>query len=158
MHKKPLILKRLKALKQFLLSKDSRNQILKQAVHTLYLQEETPKQKIPTYPPADILPITTCSLQPIALQDGNLSLKELLTLTAFLQAYRPKNLLEIGTFNGATTLHMALNTPAQSTIHTLDLSQVENYPQEALEPEDIKYISSPIKKEKLYHSTPYAPK
>lgn len=46
---------------------------------------------------------------------------DLLSLVLLCRALEPRTIFEIGTFVGYTALHMALNTPADTRIHTLDL-------------------------------------
>jgi len=53
-------------------------------------------------------------------QDGMLPTEQALALLAILVAEQPREVLEIGTFMGHTTLQMALNLPA-SAVHTVDL-------------------------------------
>ena len=42
-------------------------------------------------------------------------------LAALTSYFKPKNVFEIGTYNGFTTLHFAYNTPVEAKIYTLDL-------------------------------------
>lgn len=42
-------------------------------------------------------------------------------LATIVDGYAPKTIFEIGTYNGFTTLHMAVNSPADCKIYTLDL-------------------------------------
>ena len=56
---------------------------------------------------------------------GNTTLLELAFLCNIVKVVRPKICLEIGTFDGRTTLHMALNTPEGTKIYTLDLPNEE---------------------------------
>jgi len=53
--------------------------------------------------------------------DGNVTLLELLVICQIVRAREPKLLLEIGTFDGRTTLALAANAPAEARILTLDL-------------------------------------
>ncbi len=46
---------------------------------------------------------------------------DLLSLVLLCRALAPQTVFEIGTFVGYTALHMALNTPPDARIHTLDL-------------------------------------
>lgn len=46
---------------------------------------------------------------------------DLLSLCLLCRALAPRAIFEIGTFVGYTSLHMALNTPDDTRIHTLDL-------------------------------------
>jgi predicted O-methyltransferase YrrM len=52
---------------------------------------------------------------------GNLTADELSVLALLCQRLRPRALFEFGTFNGRTTLNLALNTPAEARVYTLDL-------------------------------------
>ena len=55
-------------------------------------------------------------------ENGNVRVSELGILSALAADCRDgSNLFEIGTFDGRTTLNLALNAPAQCMIHTLDL-------------------------------------
>lgn len=74
--------------------------------------------------------------------DGNVTLDELVFISALSRKIKPRIVLEIGTFDGNTTLQLGLNTPAETKIFTLDLpvgakGDAEN------DPEDTKYITSP---------------
>lgn len=52
---------------------------------------------------------------------GNVSVEELCKICLIVKYLKPKTILEIGTYNGMTTLQMALNAPTDSTVYTLDL-------------------------------------
>lgn len=54
-------------------------------------------------------------------RQGNVSLYELYCLSALARQFNPPQIFEIGTFDGRTTLHFALNTNSSTRIHTLDL-------------------------------------
>lgn len=56
-------------------------------------------------------------------RNGNVSYLELLVISSLIAQEKPMNLLEIGTFDGNTTLQMALNSPENATVHTLDLAE-----------------------------------
>ena len=58
--------------------------------------------------------------EPIA-NDGNVSLLELLVLSRLVRERRPKSLFEIGTFDGRTTLALAMNSADDAHVYTLDL-------------------------------------
>jgi predicted O-methyltransferase YrrM len=53
---------------------------------------------------------------------GNVSIEELCKIALIAAYYKPKNIFEFGTYNGMTTLQLALNTPPTTHIHTLDIS------------------------------------
>ena len=57
-------------------------------------------------------------------EDGNVSEQELQCIAKLIKYHQPKSIFEIGTFDGRTTLNMALNAP-QAHIHTLDLPKAE---------------------------------
>lgn len=53
-------------------------------------------------------------------KDPNFTL-DILNLCALVRGLKPKTIFEIGTFHGYTTLHMAINSAADTRIFTLDL-------------------------------------
>ncbi|MBI4658446.1 MAG: class I SAM-dependent methyltransferase [Verrucomicrobia bacterium] len=64
-------------------------------------------------------------------ENGNVRVSELAILSALAARCRAgSNLFEIGTFDGRTTLNLALNAPANCRIYTLDLppAQATRYP------------------------------
>ncbi|HEX8186042.1 MAG TPA: class I SAM-dependent methyltransferase, partial [Blastocatellia bacterium] len=54
--------------------------------------------------------------------DGSMTITEIASLCNLIAARCPKKILEIGSFQGLTTLNMAMNAPA-AEIHTLDLPE-----------------------------------
>lgn len=52
---------------------------------------------------------------------GNISLHELFVLSLCIKNKNPKNTLELGTFNGRTTLSFLYNTRKENKIYTVDL-------------------------------------
>jgi predicted O-methyltransferase YrrM len=52
---------------------------------------------------------------------GNVSVEELCKICLIVKFLQPKRMLEIGTYNGMTTLQMALNAPKDCVTYTLDL-------------------------------------
>jgi hypothetical protein len=54
---------------------------------------------------------------------GNVSIEELCKICLIVKWLKPKRILEIGTYNGMTTLQMALNAPANCIVYTLDLPE-----------------------------------
>ncbi len=67
---------------------------------------------------AEDLPVRLLSPQ---VADGNVTLYELAVLMRSVVARRPLCLLELGTFDGRTTLNLAANAPKGARVHTLDL-------------------------------------
>lgn len=53
--------------------------------------------------------------------DGNVSILELVIIANLIQTLKPTRLLEIGTFDGRTTLNMAANMLPGAVVFTLDL-------------------------------------
>ena len=52
---------------------------------------------------------------------GNVSIEELCKICLIVKWLRPRRILELGTYNGMTTLQMALNAPPECVTYTLDL-------------------------------------
>lgn len=73
--------------------------------------------------------------------DGNVSIEELTFICALTQKLRPRAVVEIGTFDGNTTLQLALNTPPDARIFTLDLPVGAMAANENTRG-DIKYVNS----------------
>ncbi|MBI4549651.1 MAG: class I SAM-dependent methyltransferase [Candidatus Omnitrophica bacterium] len=57
--------------------------------------------------------------------DGNVSLQELIVINQLVRKHRPNCVFEMGTFDGRTTLNMALNLEEGGRIFTLDLPSEE---------------------------------
>lgn len=62
--------------------------------------------------------------EPLAVQ-GNVTMLELTALNLFAQTQEPKTIFEIGTFDGRTTLNLALNCAPDARIYTIDLPKDE---------------------------------
>jgi predicted O-methyltransferase YrrM len=52
---------------------------------------------------------------------GNVSIETVCKICLIVRFLKPRRILEIGTYNGMTTLQMALNAPPECVIYTLDL-------------------------------------
>ena len=57
----------------------------------------------------------------LELPDGAMSLNDLKAVLKLLKQDNPKEIFEIGTFFGTTTLHLWMNAASDAIIHTLDL-------------------------------------
>lgn len=57
--------------------------------------------------------------------DGNISLYELTVIAKLIRWVQPKRVFEIGTFDGRTTLNIAMNAPKDAEVFTLDLTASE---------------------------------
>jgi predicted O-methyltransferase YrrM len=55
--------------------------------------------------------------------DGNVTLEELVVLTAAVAQRKPQRLFEFGTFDGRSTLNLAANASPEAEVWTLDLPQ-----------------------------------
>ena len=73
--------------------------------------------------------------------DGNVTIDELVFICALAQKTKPTRIVEIGTFDGNTALQLALNTPTDARIYTLDLPIGTDGPTE-VDYHDLKYIGS----------------
>jgi predicted O-methyltransferase YrrM len=60
-------------------------------------------------------------LNNFAYRGGNVSFGELCALAAMVRVLKPKTLFEFGTFDGNTTLQLALNSPRDAVVYTIDL-------------------------------------
>lgn len=75
------------------------------------------------------------------IADGNVTLDELKAIASLVAYFQPKKIFEIGTFDGRTTLNMALNAPAGCRITTLDLPKSKIYDTELrIKSGDMKFI------------------
>ncbi len=64
-------------------------------------------------------------------------------------------MLEIGTFDGNTTLQLAANAPQNATIFTLDLPDGANKAEKEIEEADYRYVLSEEKRVRRYIGTTY---
>lgn len=76
-----------------------------------------------------------------AYTDGNISLLEIWVLNLFVKVLNPRSILEIGTFDGRTTLNLAINSSLESTVYTIDLPKSEvNFTRLPIAPGEESYI------------------
>jgi predicted O-methyltransferase YrrM len=103
----------------------NRNRILIGSIagHFGYVRIRT---KLPTVSLADLTPdnAETQVRQPVA-GDGNVTLLELLAIVRLVRKHGPRRLMELGTFDGRTTLNLAANSPPDAQVVTLDLPQAD---------------------------------
>lgn len=52
---------------------------------------------------------------------GNVTIEEVCKIALIVKYFRPRKVFEFGTYNGMTTLQIALNTPEETKIYTLDI-------------------------------------
>ena len=143
--------RRVLSLKKFLFERKLRREILKNCVRLIYLDHGWSAKEITTFPLESFFetPLQTTVI-PNTYKDGNTSPLELLILSSFVVLKKPKTLLEIGTFNGLTTLHLALNSPPSSVVHTLDLPLLYPTKKSCFDQEDLKFIESKERENVLF--------
>ncbi|MBV9295515.1 MAG: class I SAM-dependent methyltransferase [Acidobacteriaceae bacterium] len=111
--------------------------------HFGYFQESVPPL-VPKIAVSEILDpnIAVQVREPLAA-DGNISLLELLIIDNLALQFKPKTMLEIGTFDGRTTTNLAANSGDDCEVYTLDLPK-ENKTETALpvEASDIPFMPS----------------
>lgn len=61
------------------------------------------------------------SLENFNFRGGNISFGELTTIATIVKLTKPKTIFEFGTFDGTTTLQMALNSAEDTKIYTLNI-------------------------------------
>ena len=95
----------------------------KRSLGQLYNSIAIAEGKIPAFPINELVPrppdIELRLFEPPV--EGNVSGFEIACLCALVRHLRPSVILEIGTFNGNTTLQLAANAPPTARIYTLDL-------------------------------------
>jgi predicted O-methyltransferase YrrM len=81
-----------------------------------------PKSEIPSLDPAKVIgeepSIQICEA---GFANGNVTPLELIIIDQLIAKHSPERLFEIGTFDGRTTLNMAVNSRAGAHVYTLDL-------------------------------------
>lgn len=83
------------------------------------------QQRIKTVKLSDIFPLElekgSIILENFLGHWGNISVEEVCKIALITKFFKPKNIFEFGTYNGMTTLQLALNAPKKCKIYTLDL-------------------------------------
>lgn len=81
-----------------------------------------PASRLPVLPLRNFVQLDgDLELVELTAVDGNVSFEELTAIANIVACHRPNTIFEIGTFDGRTTLNMALNAPLGSRVYTLDL-------------------------------------
>ena len=94
--------------------------------HFGYRHESREPAELPAVPLAQLVPgDSLIDVRAIDAVDGNVTERELITICRLIRSAQPTKLFEIGTFDGRTTLNMAVNSAAGATVHTLDLPRAE---------------------------------
>jgi len=91
-------------------------------------------------------------------EDGNISNYEIECICRIVKIFSPAAIFEIGTFNGRTSLNMAINIGTESKIYTLDLPQkFISKTKLRIKSGEIKFINKEISG-KQFIGTPYEKK
>lgn len=95
--------------------------------HFGYSYDTREPTELPVVAADDLAPPNSLlDVREIDAVDGNVSERELITICRLVRASAPREIFELGTFDGRTTINLAANAPAEARIYTLDL------PREAL--------------------------
>ena len=93
---------------------------LQRGLAQVYRDRVAGHSPIPLVPLPDLLDAeVSVTLSDCVPRNGNVSMLELLAITALVRRRQPRVVWEIGTFDGNTTLQIALNAPADATVVTL---------------------------------------
>lgn len=122
---------------------DARNRRLIQQLATQFGHRDGDAPRLPIVPIDRITsPATQIALPEPLAADGNVTLLELLVLSRLVRERRPRSVFEIGTFDGRTTLALAMNAPDDAIVHTLDLPP-HTATDLAIEPAERAFIDKP---------------
>ena len=88
--------------------------------------KEIPDKILPVLTIGDLTDESEPELVETEHHNGNVSLEELRCIAKIVRFHQPKTIFEIGTFDGRTTMNMAINAK-ESELFTLDLPQKESY-------------------------------
>ncbi len=105
--------------------------------------------------PIDVL-FSSLDVDPLEKEEtnGNITLKELTIISQIVKDNSPKNIFEIGTFNGRTTLNLAHFSPQDSKVYTLDLPKTDiETAKFGIEEGDRKYVDKNIIGERYQKNT-----
>ena len=92
--------------------------------HKHSISIENPEKILPVISINDLTDDSEPEMDEVVHADGNVSEEELKCIAKIVKFHQPKTIFEIGTFDGRTTLNMALNAK-EAKIYTLDLPQDE---------------------------------
>lgn len=112
-----------------------------------YISPRNPKPLIPTVKLSEVIPkeISSIKIYKEIPRNGNISPLELIVITKLIRYYNARNIFEIGTFDGRTTLNMAANCSQKAKIYTLDLPKAKlHYTKLPLDHGDRVYICKEI--------------
>jgi len=123
-----------------------RAQIVELCRHFGYHDHLRGQAELPVIDLASLVPEgTLLDVRAIDSVAGNVSERELIALCGLVRSGSPQLLFEFGTFDGRTTLNLAVNSPAESAVHTLDLPRSSiNESAAPLHSEEIRYADKPV--------------
>lgn len=130
---------------------------LKETLKSVYREGTLAKRKIPTCSIDELFDLQQeIKLFDFGVREGNVSSFELMIIALVVRATQPKQILEIGTFDGTTTLQMALNAPLEAQVHTIDLPEEQEETYLPVAEADFKFIQDKKKLQRKYLETPVA--
>lgn len=87
------------------------------------------------------------------VEEGNVSLLEIVVIAKLIRKSRARRIFEIGTFDGRTTLNMAANAPDDGVVYTLDLPAEQlGSTAHTVERAERIYISKPVSGSRFMNS------
>lgn len=134
--------------------------VMRNGVLDLYRESVLADSPLPQVSLADVVgDDVEVAVRAAARRAGNTTLAEQLALGALVARQQPETLVEIGTFDGTTALHLAVNSKDTARVFTLDLPGSEPaVAARPLAPGDDAYIADGRKLQRRYTGTPVAAK
>jgi predicted O-methyltransferase YrrM len=127
---------------------------IKHAVVSVYTNGEMKKPSLPHVAPETIVSFNKeIKLLNSKERDGNIGSFELFIIASIIAERNPLNILEIGTFDGNTTLQMALNSQNDARIHTLDLPDEDPSTKNSISNREEKFVYDEKKKKRKFEGT-----
>lgn len=120
------------------------------------VQSESPIEKKPLEDLLNGAP--SIRLENFISRNGNLTPYEVMVMSCLIASFKPLRILEIGTFDGNTTLQMAVNATEDSFIHTIDLPPGSSETKEPVLDSDIQFIQDKKKNRRKFEGTKWASK
>ena len=147
---------RKKVFLKLLRKKSERKRLFQSSYFFEQILKESPIEKVELQKLLSEIP--QIQLENFISRNGNVSPYELMCITSVIKDRKPKTLLEIGTFDGNTTLQMALNAPADALIHTLDLPPGASETKQPVLTSDVQFIKDEAKCSRKFENTHVASK
>lgn len=98
----------------------------------------------------EVIPQPKVVLENFSTRNGNVSPYELMVLASIASSRQARRVLEIGTFDGNTTLQLALNTPEDAVVHTIDLPGEGAETAKPVLDSDVQFIHDTQKQQRKY--------